>query len=263
MFVFNTVVIATHRRSGMQWVIDALRRNSPDINATYMALEQIETNDDAAIPLASFRRQLLDLDGNVLINVHELPSADNWTGLDKRLFVRTILRNSPIIYVHRDGRDVLVSLYYYMKSISETVRNQSFSHFLRGEVKQAGFEGGMSRPGYWAHHVNSWLARENLLAVAYRDLETNYDATVRRMAAFLDIQLHPRLQPVNALSQNEGEGKIDAVLGRIGFLLRRTSRSDHPRVGKSGDWRHVFDKDDRKFFLKEAGDTLRKLGYEK
>ena len=263
MFVFKTVVIATHRRSGTQWVIDALRRNSPDINDTYMALEQIETNGDATVPLASFRSQLLSLEGNVLINAHSLPSADNWTGRDERQFVGRILRNSPTIYVHRDGRDVLVSLYYYMKSISETVRNQSFSRFLRGEVNQAGAESGMSRPGYWAHHVNSWLAMENLMAIAYRDLETDYDAAVRRMAAFLDVQLNPRLQPVNALSQNEDEGKFEAVVDRLRFLLRLKSAADHPRVGKSGDWRRLFDRRDEEFFLAEAGDTLRKLGYQR
>ena len=64
MFVFNTVVIATHRRSGAQWAIDALRKNSPEISDTYMTLEQIEGGRDAVVPLSDFRRQLLNLDGN-------------------------------------------------------------------------------------------------------------------------------------------------------------------------------------------------------
>ncbi len=263
MFVFNTVVIATHRRSGTQWVIDALRRNSLDISDSYMTLEQIETDHGAAIPLADFRRQLLNLEGHVLINVHDLPSADKWQSLDERLFVRTILHNSPTIYVHRDGRDVLVSLYYYMKSLSETVRNQSFSRFLRGESALAGADNGMSRPAYWAYHVNSWLAKDNLLAIAYRDLETDYDATVQRMAAFLNVKLNPRLQPINSLSRRDGDSKLDSVLGRLGVWQRLSGHSDHPRVGKSGDWRRLFDKRDKEFFMKEAGETLRQLGYVK
>ncbi len=263
MFVFNTVIIATHRRSGRQWAIDALRRNSPDINDSFMALEQIETNHDAAVPLASFRRQLLNLEGQVLINVHDLPSAENWAGLDERLFVRTILRNSPTIYIHRDGRDVLASLYYYMKSFSETVRNQSFSRFLRDDLALAGVDSGMSRPAYWAHHVNSWLAKDNLLAIAYRDLETDYDAALRRMAAFLDVRLNPQLQPVNSLRQQADAGMLENVLGRLGVWQRRGAGSDHPRIGRSGDWRRLFDKRDREFFMKEAGETLRNLGYAK
>ena len=260
MFVFNTVVIATHRRSGTQWVIDALRNNSPDISATYMALEQMEAGHDAAIPLAKFRRQLLNLEGKVLINVHDLPSAESWNGLDERLFARTILKNSPTIYVHRDGRDVMVSLYYYMQSFSETVRNQSFARFLRGESALAGDDSGLSRPGFWAHHVDSWLERDNLLAVSYNDIETNYEATLRRMADFLEVSLGQNLQPVSALGRQGEESKIDSMLGRLGVRVRR---GDRPRIGRSGDWRRHFDKRDRDFFMKEAGGMLRRLGYEK
>ena len=263
MFVFNTVIIATHRRSGTQWAIDALRHNSPDINDSFMALEQIETDYDAAIPLALFRRQLLNLEGKVLINLHELPSEKRWKGLDEQQFVGRILRNSPIIYVHRDGRDVLASLYYYMMSISETVRNQSFSGFLRGDVTLPGVDNGMSRPAYWAHHVNSWLAKDKVFAISYRDLETDYDATVRRMAAFLDVSLKAKLRPVNSLSQIEDRGMLDSVLNRLSLWLRRGTGSDHPRVGRSGDWRRLFDKRDEAFFMSEAGETLHKLGYVK
>lgn len=263
MFVFNTVIIATHRRSGTQWAIDALRRNSPDISDSFMALEQIESDHGAAIPLAKFRHQLLNLDGKVLINVHGLPLEKNWKGLDERQFAGRILRNSPTIYVHRDGRDVLASLYYYMKSISETVRNQSFSRFLRGDSALAGVDSGLSRPAYWAHHVNSWLAKDMVLAISYRDLETDYEATLRRMAAFLEIKLNPQLQPVNSLSQPEATGKLESLLGKLRVWQRRGARSDHPRIGRSGDWQRLFDKRDFEFFMKEAGETLRKLGYAK
>lgn len=260
MFVFNTVVIATHRRSGTQWAIDALRNNSTDVSDTYMALEQMEAGHDAAIPLATFRRQLLNLEGKVLINVHDLPTAESWSGLDERLFARTILKNSPTIYVHRDGRDVMVSLYYYMQSFSETVRNQSFARFLRGESALAGVDSGFSRPGFWAHHVESWLDKDNLLAVSYSDIETNYAATVRQMAEFLEVSLRPDLQPVSALGRQDDESKIEGMLGRLGLRLRR---GDRPRIGRSGDWRGLFDKRDREFFMREAGDMMRRLGYEK
>ncbi|MYD10186.1 MAG: sulfotransferase domain-containing protein [Chloroflexi bacterium] len=263
MFVFNTVVIATHRRAGTQWAIDALRNNSPEISDTYMALEQMEGGRDAVVPLAVFRRQLLNLDGKVLINVHNLPTAEAWSGRDEWQFARTILKNSPTIYVHRDGRDVMVSLYYYMQSFSETVRNQSFADFLRGESTMAGADSGFSRPGFWAHHAKSWLGQENLLAVPYTEIETNYEATVRRMADFLNVALYPNLQPVSALGRQEGDGMIDAMLGRLGVPRGRGTGPHRQRIGRRGDWRRVFDRRDRDFFMKEAGDMMRRLGYEK
>ena len=261
MFFANTIVIASHRRSGMQWTIDALRNNSPDINDSYMALEQMEADHDAAIPLSRFRRQLLNMEGRVLINVYDLPSANSWKGLDERLFARTVLHNSPTIYVHRDGRDVMVSLYYYRQSFSETVRNQSFAQFLRGETALDGVDSGFSRPGYWAFHVQSWLERANVLAISYGDLETRYEATVQKMASFLQVGLNDSLQPLSLPGPQDGRPLIGNVLGRLGVGRRSGSYPVQPRVGRSGDWRNLFDKRDRDFFMVEAGTMMRKLGY--
>ena len=261
MFFANTIVVASHRRSGMQWTIDALRNNSPDINDSYMSLEQMEADHDAAVPLSKFRRQLLNMDGRILINVHDLPSADSWKGLDERLFARAVLQHSPTIYVHRDGRDVMVSLYYYMQSFSETVRNQSFAQFLRGESVLNGEESALSRPGYWAFHVESWLKRDNLLTISYSDLESNYESTARKMAAFLGVSLHGSLRPLTMPGPQDSEPLLSNVLGKLGVGRRRGVYQDQARVGKSGDWRKLFDKRDREFFAREAGEMMRWLGY--
>ena len=261
MFFANTIVIASHRRSGMQWTIDALRNNSPDISDSYMSLEHLEADHDAAIPLPKFRRQLLNMDGRVLINLHDLPSADSWNGLDERLFVRAVLQHSPTIYVHRDGRDVMVSLYYYMQSFSETVRNQSFAQFLRAEAALDGEEFALSRPGYWAHHVHSWLQKDNLLAVSYSQLETNYEATVRKLTAFLQVNLNDCLRPLTTPGPQESEPFLDNVLGRLGVRRRPGAYPDQARLGKSGDWRKLFDKRDHDFFVGEAGEAMQRLGY--
>ncbi len=261
MFFANTIVVASHRRSGMQWTIDALRNNSPDINDSYMSLEQMEAEHDAAIPLAKFRRQLLNMDGRVLINLHDLPSADSWKGLDERLFVRAVLQHSPTIYVHRDGRDVMVSLYYYMQSFSETVRNQTFAQFLRSEATTDGEESALSRPAFWARHVDSWLQRDSLLAVSYSELETEFESTLRKLSAFLQISLNDCLRPLAIPGPQNSEPMLDNVLGRLGFRRRRGAYSEQARLGKSGDWRKLFDKHDRDFFAREAGEAMQRLGY--
>ncbi len=261
MFFANTIVVASHRRSGMRWTIDALRHNSRDINDSYMSLEQMRADNDAAVPLSTFRRQLLNMDGRVLINVHDLPAADSWKGLDERLFARTVLQHSPTIYAHRDGRDVMVSLYYYMQSFSETVRHQSFSQFLRGEAAPDGEASALSRPGYWAYHVECWMKKENLLAIAYADLETNYEATLRKLAAFLQVEVAENLRPLSMPGPVENEAILGAMLGRLGLRRRRNANLDQARVGKSGDWRKLFDRRDREFFMNEAGAAMERMGY--
>ncbi len=261
MFVFNTILIATHRRAGRHLTIDALRRNSPDICDSYMALEQIEPSHDSTIPLPKFRRQLINLEGRVLINVHDLPAGTYWRGMDERLFARTILRHSPTIYVHRDGRDVMVSLYYYMQSFSETVRKQSFAQFLRGDAAQDGNNADMSRPGYWALHAQAWLDKENLLAVGYHELETQYESTLRKMADFLSLRLHKNLQPVSFPAPTADEPLLETVLGRFGVRRLREKARGQLRVGGRGDWRRHFDQRDLDFFMREAGPMMQRLGY--
>ena len=139
-----------------------------------MTLERVSSDHETPTPLPEFRRQLKVLDGRVLVKVHDLPVATFWKREEERAFARSVLRESPAIYVHRDGRDVMVSLYYYMQSFDEDVKKQSFSEFLRSESKLDGVDTGMSRPAYWAHHARTWLQQPNLLPLSYAALENDY-----------------------------------------------------------------------------------------
>ena len=130
----KTILIATHRRSGTHWTIDALRNNSPEICDQFLTLERISSQHDSPVKLSEFRRQLEAMDGRALIKVHDLPTAGYFYGEAERDFARQLMSESPAIYVHRDGRDVMVSLYHYLRSFNETVRGQTFSEFLRSEI---------------------------------------------------------------------------------------------------------------------------------
>ena len=129
----KTILIATHRRSGTHWTIDALRNNSPDICEQFLTLERISPKHDSPVKLSEFRKQLEAMERRVLIKVHDLPTAGYFYGEAERDFARQLMSESPAIYVHRDGRDVMVSLYHYLRSFNETVRGQTFSEFLRSK----------------------------------------------------------------------------------------------------------------------------------
>lgn len=261
MTVAKTIVIATHRRSGTHWTIDALRNNSPEICDGFLTLERIEASHDAPIPLDNFRMQLQRLDGRVLVKVHDLPAATYWKGEAERKFVRSVLDSSPIIYVHRDGRDVMVSLYYYMQSFSEAVKGQSFSTFLRGEASLDGVATGLSRPAYWAHHVRAWLAQPNLLAVSYGALESDYETALRGMAAFLAVKLNRSLRPIQLPGTQRKPVLLERIRWKLGIRQKKLSSAVQPRRGKSGDWQLHFSEHDLAFFMSEAGEMMRRLGY--
>ena len=261
MTASKTIVIATHRRSGTHWTIDALRNNSPDICDSFLTLERIEASHDAPIPLDDFRMQLESLDGRALVKVHDLPAAAYWKGESERQFARSVLDSSPIVYVHRDGRDVMTSLYYYMQSFDETVKGQSFPAFLRGEASLDGVATGLSRPAYWAHHAAAWLTRPNLLAVSYGALESDYEAALRRMAAFLKVKLNRSLRPIQLPGAQSKPTYYQRIKWKLGIRQKKLSSAVQPRRGKSGDWRSHFSERDLAFFMSEAGEMMGQLGY--
>lgn len=255
----KTIVVATHRRSGTHWTIDALRNNSPDVSETFLTLERVSSDHDSPMPLPEFRRRLKTLEGRVLVKVHDLPAATFWKRDEERAFALSVLRESPVIYVHRDGRDVMVSLYYYMQSFDEDVKKQSFSDFIRSESKLDGVDSGMSRPAYWAHHARVWLRQPNVLLVSYEALEKRYETSVREMTAFLGIGVRRSLRKIDLPGKSGKPTLFGRALWKLGLRQRRLSSAVQPRRGSSGDWRNHFNDDDLVFFVDEVGDQMQSL----
>ncbi len=258
----KTIVIATHRRSGTHWTIDALRNNSPDVNDVFLTLEHTAPNHDSPVPLDEFRQRLQALEGRVLIKAHDLPAATFWQGEAERCFAREVMTTSPVLYVHRDGRDVMVSLYYYVQSFDEAARSQTFSEFLRSESTLDGVATGISQPAYWAHHARTWLQQSNILPISYAALETDYQRLVRQMAKFLGIRLRRSLRQIDLPGASHKPSLFGRALWKIGVREKKLSSAVQPRRGRSGDWQNHFSSDDLAFFLSEAGDQMRELGYE-
>ena len=256
----KTIVIATHRRSGTHWTIDALRNNSPDVNPKFLTLEQTEPSHHQPIPLVDFQAELEALSRQVLIKVHDLPLGAFWQSEHERQYALAIMQNSPTIYVHRDGRDVMVSLYHYMKSFREDFAELSFSDFIRMNNELDG-EPIMSRPAYWAHHVETWLAHPNTISIAYESLELDYEATVQKMASFLNISLNNTLQTVDLHHSKQKKTLANRLLKKVGLQQAKVSTAVAPRKGKSGDWRNHFSDDDLNYFMAEAGEVMHQLGY--
>jgi len=256
----KTIIVATHRRSGTHWTIDALRNNSPDISPKFLTLEQTEPTHHQPIPLHKFQHEMKSLEGHILLKIHDLPSATYWQGKKEREFALEMINNSSTIYVHRDGRDVMVSLYYYMKQFREDFVDLSFSDFLRMDNELDG-EPTMSRPAFWAHHVRTWLAQPNLIAVAYESLETDYEATVEKLAIFLNINLTYPLQSVNVHQTKKNKSLMNRLLKKVGLKREKTSTAVSPRKGKSGDWRNHFTDNDLEFFMNETKDMMQELNY--
>ena len=256
----RVIVVASHRRSGTHLTLDSLRTNARDIHPAFMTLERLEPSHPKHLSVQEFDRRLRSRSGTVLVKTHALPEAGGWQSREAGQFAAQLLAGSPTIYVHRDGRDVLVSLYHFVRSYSPDVAGQSFAEFLRG-AHSAPDAVGLSRAAYWQHHVLAWLDRGPTVTVSYEGMLADFAASVTAIADRLALDLRPTLSPVD-LGARPGlaHAVMRPLLRRLG-LGGRQSTAIRPRSGGSGGWRAAFQAADLAWFEAEASEAMRRLGY--
>jgi hypothetical protein len=259
--VNRVIVVASHRRSGTHLMLDSLRANAPDVHPAFMTLERIEPSHAKHLPPDEFDRRLRSRRGIVLVKTHALPDARDWQSREAGEYAMRLLAGAPAIYVHRDGRDVLVSLYHYMASYSADTARRPFGEFIRAR-QNAPDAPALSRPAYWQHHALTWLRSEPRALAAFALMQTDFETTLRGVADRLDLRLRPTLSQVTLDARGGWANAMRRILlRRFGAGGGRRSTAIRPRAGGSGGWRAAFDAEDVAFFESEAAEALRTLGY--
>jgi len=180
-----------------------------------------------------------------------------WRAPEADAYAAELLAEAPTIYVHRDGRDVLLSLYRFVSSYSPAVAAQSFAEFLRSN--HTGIDAaGISRPAYWQRHVMAWLDRGPTTLASYERLQDDFEASLRAIAERLDLALRPTLTAVRLEPRRRRIPVLDHAL-RI--LRPASSTAIRPQAGRIGGWHQVFDDADLAWFAAEASVGMRRLGY--
>ncbi len=157
-----------------------------------------------------------------------------------------------VVYLLRDGRDVMVSLYHFKKA--ETGKAPDFLWLVR-------FRQGLSMK--WHEHVEAWLSNPygaDMIVIRYEDLKSDPLEQLRRFCAFVGIDrpdsfLRDVILKASFEKMREKEVKygMDIVHLHPGnFFARR---------GDVGSYLDEMPKDVLEVFLREAGETLRKCGY--
>jgi Sulfotransferase domain len=103
---------------------------------------------------------------------------------DYRRFARG--RRGRVVFVLRDGRDVCVSLYHHRRNFKRYTGTfeEHFEHFLHNTEYN------------WFDHLRPWLLNSSRLPIHYvhfEDLKTDFDTTVRNIAAFCGIDINQEI----------------------------------------------------------------------
>ena len=219
--------------------IDTVRHNLQGVDDSFLTMESLFPWHTGFVEVHDFERSLLSEASEVrIIKTHTLPDfAGQSAWPDKREYALNLVKGERVIYVVRDCRDVMVSMYFYVKQYSKSHQSMSFSDFLREKIMMRGI-GEMNRIEYWKRHVHSWLCTEGVLAISYEELHSDYHLTLTKLKDYLGLRTNEKTISI-PLRNNSSPKKI--------------SSSVSPRLGKVGDWKNHFSADDLIFLDKTAG----------
>lgn len=253
--------------------MDSIRNNFPlyrteSRSHKYMTLDFITDHyKDAMIPLDDFTKDIWDSPHIFFTHTSSDVSRFYDYNPKKVEFINRLFDNSKIIYVHRDGRDVMTSLYYYGKKFMPEIAELSFSDFIRMEnnFDFSSYEGTLNRVEYWKYHVESWISNDQIMHVSFEDYQTDFDNTILRTAKHLEldppdkITKMARKAPPSYITKNK-------LLMRLfeSYNFRFSKKKYQPyyfRKGKSGDYLNHFTEDDYTFFYGITNNLMNQLGY--
>lgn len=182
-------------------------------------------------------------------------------------------RLPPTAYIRRDGRDVIVSLYFHYLRAMGMDRNplgrrrldQRLAHvwgngdptdiranlprFIETELRSP-----LASPLPWHQHVADWWDRPRVSQVSYEALLANPETELARMVGEL-TGAEPDPAVVGATVRRY------AFKHAAGRAAGTEDRSSFLRKGEVGDWRNHFSREAGEVFDQMAGLELVELGY--
>jgi hypothetical protein len=225
----DDVIISTYPKSGTTWLLQIVHLLLNDGRQGDLPLNEVvgwfERDDPTELKNKPSVR---------IIKTHLPPSAICSTA-------------GRLIYVARNPFDLAVSYYYHARSKRDFdflgSWDEFFDLFLDGEV-----EG-----GDWLTHVCDGLAvashsQESSFFCAYESLKYKPETVIRRIAAFLKIEVTDELVSVVRDRSSLGNMK-KSPLTNVAWSQERPGEQPHLRVGAMGGWRSLFSKDQERRLL--------------
>ena len=229
----NDVFIVGYPKSGNTWMQNLVAGVVYGIDPQYAP----DTLIQELVPDVHYKRYYKRFRTPMFFKSHHLPRPEY-----KR-----------VVYLLRDGRDVMVSYYYYLTA----VKNKEID-FLN-LVKH-----GPDHPfGKWHEHVEAWLSNPynvEMIVIKYENLINDPMTQLQELCEFIGIKRSTEFLEIVAKGSSFDKMRWkEKTYGSDNLAWPR----DKPfvRRGKVGTYKDEMPKNVLMTFLKEAGATLSKCGY--
>ncbi|XP_051846956.1 sulfotransferase 2A1-like [Antechinus flavipes] len=181
------VVIVTYPKSGTHWMIHILSLIYSKGDPTWV--KSVPYWKRSPWIETKIKKEMLENKENSHLFTSHLPV---------HLFPKSFFTSkAKILYVARNPRDVLVSLYHFKNHIPSYRLYSSFEHFfeefLQGNVPL----------GSWFDHIKGWLSMRNsekFLFLTYEELHQNLKDSVEKLCQFLGKELSE--EEINSVMKN-------------------------------------------------------------
>ncbi|MDH7913710.1 sulfotransferase domain-containing protein [Winogradskyella sp. SYSU M77433] len=194
-----------------------------------------------------------------------------------------IKENKNIIWLLRDGRDIMVSSYFHHLIWNDKNRkDKKLVDYYRGKLNFDDFDDiktnlpvyidflfkntpskmtFFNHPGNWGDYNKAWLnfyrTRKNIYLVRYEDLlEDTYKEIEKLNREFLGVQINEKSDLEKIIKKYSFENQTKRKRGN-------ENTTSFLRKGIVGDWKNYFNEDAKSIFKKHHGEILIELGYEK
>ncbi len=156
-------------------------------------------------------------------------------------------RYQKVVYMLRDGRDVMSSFFDLANKRKQPHHYNSIAEFIE-------LDDNVPAGGWW-HHVSEWLLdnqHSDMHVVRFEKLKEHPQQELMKCARFLGMK--PSTQAVKkAVSL--------ATIEKVRPIWNHNLESNFIRTGLPGTWQVTFSFNDKKTFKKYGQEALEKLGY--
>jgi len=265
------IVVASHPRSGTHLTLDLLRKQFSACQSSlwvWEPLSHLYLNLDKLTDAQRYYDveeacSLLGRADRPTVKTHSLPALDQFSGRRHRL-AKEVLSEGDVLYVVRDVRDVLCSMYLWEKE-RHPEYDGSVSEYLRDPPDRPSYAA--ERPTtdlnylqQWVQHVRAWVQGPDVLVLQFEDILHEPRLVIESLSERL--QLSPRYEMPLLPEKRTSTSRWANYWRRLTRNYESTAVVGRPDSNRSLDWEEAFSEEDCRYVHDEAGELLIQLGYE-
>jgi len=233
----NDVIICSYPKTGTNWTFEIVDR------LIYQNMDEFEKWKSFPLPLRMFEFGI----GKKFDIIDSLPFERRVFGThvraDRLDMDRIKKSKAKVVYVLRNPKDTLVSMYNFVKKLPpfqmEPLKSMVdngftvfFNHYMNGDIPNN------PSPAEYFTHIKSFLkTRDQIYVVYYEDMKKDFAGEVRKLAKYLEVSLtDEKLQEISEKCTIDSMKK--SYTERAGFQGKHATAFINK--GGVGGWKNYF-----------------------